>query len=256
MMRPKIQHIIRKKGVEKLSMITCYDYSFARAIHGRVDMILIGDSMGHVILGYDRTSHVSVQDIVAHLSAVRRGAPDTFIIADLPAGSYDTKQDAIKNAKILLNSGADAVKPEGSPNIVRALTSEGIDVMGHLGYLPQTAEKFRVVGREHEEATRLVKEAEKIANADAFSLVLECIPASLAAFITQNIAIPTIGIGSGVECDGQVLVLYDMLGLFTDFKPKFVRRYADMATLVANAVDAFVDDIKQKRFPSENEEYS
>ena len=249
------QEIIKKKNREKLSMITCYDYSFARAIDGRVDMILIGDSMGNVVLGYDRTAHVTMENILSHLQAVRRGAPNTFIIADLPAGSYETKQDALKNAKRLLDAGADAVKPEGKPEIIHSLTSNGIEVMGHLGYLPQTAEKFQVVGRDKTEADFLRQEAEKVQAAGAFSLVLECVPAPLAQHISQQLAIPTIGIGSGVECDGQVLVLYDMLGLFTDFKPKFVRRYAELANTVTNAIDNYVNDIKEKHFPSGNEEY-
>lgn len=249
------REIVNKKGIEKLSMITCYDYSFARAIAGRVDMILVGDSLGHVILGYKHTRGVRMDDITRHLGAVRRGAPYTFIIADLPAGSYTTEKNAVTNATILLNTGADAVKPEGKPEIVRALTSAGIPVMGHLGYLPQTADKFRVVGRAHTEARKLLEEAEKVQDAGAFALILECIPALLARDITQKITVPTIGIGSGAECDGQVLVLYDMLGLFNDFKPKFVRRYAELATVVSQAIDAFVDDIKNNRFPSPNEEY-
>lgn len=218
-------------------------------------MILIGDSLGHVILGYERTAHVRMDDIKRHLGAVRRGAPNTFIIADLPAGSYATEKDALANANILINTGADAVKPEGKPDIIYALTSAGIPVMGHLGYLPQTTEKFRIVGRDHDEAVQLMHEAEQVEQAGAFALVLECIPTRLACAVTKKITIPTIGIGSGTECDGQVLVLYDMLGLFNDFKPKFVRRYADCAGIVSEAVDKFVEDIKQKRFPSHNEEY-
>lgn len=248
--------IINKKAVEKLSMITWYDYSFARVLDGRVDMILIGDSMGQVVLGFDRTTHVRMDDIVTHLAAVRRGAPNTFLIADLPAGSYTTEADAIKNAQRLIDAGADAVKPEGEPHIIRALTSRGIAVMGHLGYLPQTAEKFQIVGRDKDEADFLWNEAQNVQQAGAFSLVLECVPAALAQSMSQQLTIPTIGIGSGAECDGQVLVLYDLLGLFTDFKPKFVRRYADLANIVSDAVENYVDDIKQKRFPSKNEEYS
>ncbi len=254
-MKLTTRDIINKKPKNKLSMITCYDYSFARILDNRVDMILIGDSMGHVILGYDRTAHVRMDDIVTHLAAVRRGAPNTFIIADLPAGTYSTESDALANARRLMDIGADAVKPEGSPHIIKTLTDKGIAVMGHLGYLPQTAEKFQIVGREKKEAEFLLNQAHKVEDAGAFSLVLECVPASLAKTLSQQLRIPTIGIGSGSECDGQVLVLYDMLGLFSDFKPKFVRRYADLSAIVADAVEHYVDDIKQKRFPSKDEEY-
>lgn len=255
-MKLNTQAIKDKKSVEKLSMITCYDYSFARILDGRIDMILIGDSMGHVILGYDRTTHVRMDDILTHLAAVRRGAPNTLIVADLPAGSYSTENDALKNAQRLVDAGADAVKPEGSTHIIKVLTENGIDVMGHLGYLPQTADTFQIVGRDPKEAERLLQEAMSVQESGAFSLVLECVPATLAHTISQRLQIPTIGIGSGVECDGQVLVLYDMLGLFSDFKPKFVRRYADLSATVENAVSTYVDDIKHRRFPSKDEEYN
>ena len=243
------------KGAEKISMITCYDYSFSRIIDGKVDIILVGDSLGNVILGYEHTAHVTMQDIVRHVSAVRRGAPNTFIVGDLPAGSYDSPAAALENACAILEAGADAVKPEGSPDTIRFLCGNSIAVMGHLGYLPQTAEKFSVVGRRQDEAGQLLQQAQLVQNAGAFGLVLECLPAQLAEKISLSLSIPTIGIGSGVDCDGQVLVLYDMLGLFTDFKPKFVRRYLNMAELVGDAVDDFVRDIKSFSFPAADETY-
>lgn len=235
-------------------MLTCYDYSFARLLNGRVDMILVGDSLGNVILGFDRTTQVTMDDMVRHIGAVRRGAPDTLIIGDMPAGSYDECDAAVANARRLIDAGADAVKPEGRPEIVRALTEAGFAVMGHLGYLPQTA-AFKIVGRENSEVLQLQQDALDIQNAGAFSVVLECLPAETAKALTAELAIPTIGIGAGAGCDGQVLVLYDLLGLFTDFKPKFVRKYADLAQQVRDAVDAYCHDVRENSFPGNEEEY-
>lgn len=249
------KHIKSKKGDEKIAMITCYDYSFARAIADKVDIILVGDSLGNVVLGYDRTAQVTMQDIVRHVGAVRRGAPNTFLVGDLPAGSYETAHAALENADRILAAGADAVKPEGRPDIIQHLTHHHIPVMGHLGYLPQTAEKFTVMGRQHGEAEVLKEQASAMQQAGAFAVVLECLPAKLAAKISQSLHIPTIGIGSGVHCDGQVLVLYDLLGLFTDFKPKFVRRYLNLADLVGQAVARYAQDIKTETFPAPFEEY-
>ncbi len=163
------------KGKEKISVLTCYDYSFAKAIDGAVDIILVGDSLGNVILGYERTRKVKMEDMKRHLEAVHRGAPETFIVADLPFGSYDNKGDAIENAKRLIDAGADAVKPEARPEIVKALVDEGINVMGHVGLLPQSAEKMGMVGRADEEADRIVEEAKRIEEAGAFSLVVESV---------------------------------------------------------------------------------
>ncbi len=256
MKKMTVSDIRYKKNSQKLSMVTCYDYSFARAIDGKVDMILVGDSLGNVVLGCDRTTCVTMNDIERHLGAVQRGAPNTFIVADLPAGSYETAELAVQNAQHLLTHGADAIKPEGKPEIVSALTAENIPVMGHLGYLPQTAQSFKVVGRQQDEAQELLQHALAIQEAGAFSLVLECVPAALAKEISSKLDIPTIGIGSGLDCDGQVLVLYDLLGLFNDFKPRFVRRYVNMAELVAQAVEQYAADIRNQTFPSKDEEYS
>jgi len=251
-----VAQIQDKKGNEKLSMVTCYDYSFAGILDRRVDIILVGDSMGHVILGFEKTAHVRMEDILRHLGAVRRGAPDTFVVGDLVAGSYENADQAIRHAETLLEEGADAVKPEGKPEIVAELVKADIPVMAHLGYLPQTAERFTVVGRSRDEADLLLQQSKTMEQAGAFSLILECVPSSLAGKITRQLNIPTIGIGSGVECDGQVLVLYDLLGLFTKFKPKFVRRYLNLSFLVGKAVDQYVQDIKNKSFPAQEEEYT
>jgi 3-methyl-2-oxobutanoate hydroxymethyltransferase len=241
------------KGKEKISVLTCYDYSFAKAIDGAVDIILVGDSLGNVILGYERTRKVKIEDMRRHVGAVRRGAPSTFIVVDLPFGSYDNKGDAIENAKRLIDAGADAVKPEARPEIVKALVDEGIDVMGHVGLLPQSAEKLSMVGRADEEAERIIEEAKRIEEAGAFSLVIESVPSSLAEKITGAVGIPTIGIGAGNKCDGQVLVIYDILGLFPDFEPKFVRKYMNLKEDVKKAVSDYSKDVKDGSFPGENE---
>jgi 3-methyl-2-oxobutanoate hydroxymethyltransferase len=253
-MKKTISEILAMKGREKISMLTCYDYSFAKAIDGQVDLILVGDSLGNVVLGYQRTRHVKLDDMLRHLGAVSRGVTQSFIIADLPYGSYDTPDSAINNARQLLENGADAVKPEGRPDIVAALTAENIPVMAHLGLLPQTAKNFRAVGRKTDEASHLIAQAEEMVTAGAFSMVLECVPAELAAKVSDQIAIPTIGIGAGAECDGQVLVLYDMLGLYDDFQPKFVRHYARLKSVITDAVQQYTHDIKNGSFPRDDEQ--
>ena len=255
MTKRSLKHITNKKRSEKIAMITCYDYSFAKIIDGKVDLILVGDSLGNVILGHRSTAKVTMQDIVSHVAAVRRGAPQTIIIGDLPAGSYESPEAALENAERIINAGADAIKPEGKPEIIQFLTNHSISVMGHLGYLPQTAEKFAVIGRHESEAAELLDQAIGVQKAGAFAVVLECLPAPLAQRISARLDIPTIGIGSGVDCDGQVLVLYDLLGLYTDFKPKFVRQYLDMAALVGDAVNNYVKDIKSQSYPAKHEEY-
>lgn len=254
-MKKTVDDIKAMKGKEKIAVLTCYDYSFAKAMDVNVDIILVGDSLGNVVLGYDRTKYVTMQDMSRHLQAVRRGAPDTFIVADLPYASYNNEKDAIKSSKKLIKAGADAVKPEGKPEIVKVLADDGVEVMGHLGLLPQSAEKYGVVGKDEEEAKRIIGEAKKIEEAGAFSLVLESIPSKLAEEITNNLKIPTIGIGAGNKCDGQVLVLYDMLGLFPDFEPRFVRKYLNLKEDIRKAVQQYSKDIKEGRFPSENESF-
>jgi 3-methyl-2-oxobutanoate hydroxymethyltransferase len=254
-MKKSASDILRMKGKEKISVLTCYDYSFARAFDGNVDIILVGDSLGNVVLGYDRTKNVTMEDMIRHVSAVARGAPNTFIVADLPYKSFDNEKDAVANAKKLISAGADAVKPEGRPEIVKALTKNKINVMGHLGLLPQSAEKLGVVGRENEEAEKITREAAEIEKGGAFSIVLESIPSKLAGKITKKLKIPTIGIGAGKDCDGQVLVSYDMLGLFPDFKPKFVRKYLSLKEDIKKAVLQYSKDVKQGDFPDEKESF-
>lgn len=250
-----IESIKKKKHSEQISMLTCYDYSFASILDGLVDIILVGDSMGNVVLGEQSTRQVTMEDIKRHLAAVRRGAPNTWIVADLPFSASRKMDTAVEQAIILMNIGADAVKPEGNPELVQALVESDIPVMSHLGLLPQTAESFKVVGRREEEAQQLLEQARQIEQAGAFSVVLECIPAPLAKRVTQEIDIPTIGIGSGPDCDGQVLVLYDLLGLFPDFKAKFVRQYLNLQTMVSKAVKQYTKDVKHHQFPSDEESF-
>jgi 3-methyl-2-oxobutanoate hydroxymethyltransferase len=247
-----IQKITSMKSKEKISMLTCYDYSFAKVIDGKVDIILVGDSLGNVILGYDKTSKVRFADMLRHLKAVRQGAKDSLIVADLSFGSYGTKSSALKNAKKLIKAGADAVKPEGKPDIVSYLVKNNIPVMAHLGYLPQTGTP-KIVGREKSESDILIKHAKDMEKSGAFALVLEMVPEDLAKKITQSINIPTIGIGAGRFTDGQVLVLYDLLGLYPDFRPKFARQYMDLKEDIKNAVQNFSADVKKSRFPDDNE---
>ena len=251
-MKKTVENIRNMKGKERISVLTCYDYSFARVIDGKVDIILVGDSLGNVVLGYEKTKHVTMQDMIRHLSAVRRGAPNTFIVCDLPYGSYLNVGDAIDNAKDLINAGADAVKPEGSAEIVKALIDNGTPVMGHVGHLPQSEGKARV----HREWNKLLDESKAIEEAGAFAIVLEMVQSEIAKQITNVITVPTIGIGAGKKCDGQVLVLYDLLGLYPDFEPKFARKYMDLKEQVKKAIKMYSDDVKKGDFPSEKESFN
>ena len=244
-----VTDIRNTKAKEKISVLTCYDYSFAKALDNNVDIILVGDSLGNVVLGFDKTKKVTMDDMCRHVSAVKRGAPNTLVIGDLPFGSYDNAGDAIKNARILLDAGANAVKPEGKSEIIKALVADGIDVMGHVGLLPQSAERMCIVGKEIEEADRIIEEAKAIEEAGAFSLVIESVPEELGKEITDAIEIPTIGIGAGNSCDGQVLVLYDMLGIFPDFEPKFVKKYANLKEDIKKAVKEYTEEVKERKFP-------
>ena len=210
------EDIVAMKGKEKITMLTCYDYSFASLMDGMVDILLVGDSLGNVILGYDTTQKVTMEDMFRHTAAVSRGAKNTLIVGDLPYQSYETKEDAAKNGRLLLKAGAHAVKPENKPEIAAALVREGIPVMGHIGLLPQTAEKYTVQGRDEKAAQQLIKDAKALENAGAFSLVIESVPSALAREITEMVSIPTIGIGAGPSCDGQVVVSYDLLGIFNN----------------------------------------
>ncbi len=239
------------KGKEKIAVLTAYDYSIAKAIDlAEIDVILVGDSLGMVVYGEDNTLKVTMDDIIKSVSAVAKAVGNSLIVADMPCKTYDTKAHAFMNAKKLINAGARAVKPENCPDIVGYLVDEGIPVMGHIGLTPQTVKEFKVQGKDKKSAENLIKLAKEIEQAGAFSIVLECIPEKLAKEITANLIIPTIGIGAGQYCDGQVLVSYDMLGLYKKIKPKFVKNYANLAEEITKAAANYKEEVKKGEFPT------
>jgi len=236
------------KGKEAITVLTCYGYPMARVLEETgIDIILVGDSLGNVVLGYDSTKEVTMQDMVRHTGAVRRGAVSSFIVADMPYKSDENSEMAVKNANLLLDAGADCVKVEGKPDVVKALVANRIPVMGHIGHLPQTAEKPIV----HKDFDELLKKAEMLQNAGAFAIVLEMVSSDVAKKVTDFLDIPTIGIGAGSYCDGQVLVINDMLGMYEDFKPKFVKRYAHINDEIRKAVKSYKKEVKAGEFPGD-----
>ncbi|MDR0434430.1 MAG: 3-methyl-2-oxobutanoate hydroxymethyltransferase [Gracilibacteraceae bacterium] len=249
---------------EKITMITAYDYPSARAAAAAgVDTILVGDSLGMVVLGYDSTVPVTMEDMLHHLKAARRGAPQTFIICDLPFMSCAESGAALRNsARLMKEGGADAVKLEGGEDwapIVRALTKAGAPVVGHIGLTPQTAGQlggFKVQGRDLEGARQLLRDALALEEAGAIMIVLEATPAELAATITEKLQIPTIGIGAGPDPDGQVLVYHDLLGMFDRFTPKFVKQYALLEKEIVGAVKAYCQEVKEGVFPDNAHSFS
>ena len=248
-----------KQAAEKISMLTAYDFPSAQSVEeAGVDMILVGDSLGMVVLGYDSTVPVTMEEMLHHTKAVCRGATQTFVVADMPFMSYATLDLAIMNAgRLIKEGGADAVKLEGGYNlvpIVLALTRAGIPVVGHIGLTPQTANQLgglKVQGRDLNSAKQLVEDGLALEQAGAFMLVLEAIPKQVAGQISTGLKIPTIGIGAGLDCDGQVLVFHDILGLFKRFKPKFVKQYAELGQVSVNAIQLFHQEVKSGLFPAE-----
>lgn len=234
-------------------MLTAYDYQMAKILDTvGVDILLVGDSLGMVVLGYGDTKEVAMNDMVRHTEAVARGTESALIVSDMPISTYDTVGDALENARRLIDAGADAVKLEGNkPDVVEALISSGIPVMGHVGLLPQAAERFRVKGKKKREAEHIYADSLELDGLGVFSIVLECIPMGLAKRITEAVGSLTIGIGAGVNCDGQVLVLNDMLGMEEGFKPKHVKRYACLSEAIKDAVLKYVEDVQSKRFPDD-----
>ena len=245
-------------------MLTAYDYTFARLLEeAGIDVILVGDSASNVIAGHETTLPITLDQMIYHASAVVRAVERAMVVVDMPFGSYQgDSRAALKAAiRIMKESGAHAVKLEGGRPIlstVRRLVEAGIPVMGHLGLTPQAIYQFgsyRVRAQEEAEAQRLYEDALALAEAGVFALVLEKIPAALAQRVTQDLPIPTIGIGAGPHCDGQVLVLYDMLGLNKAFSPRFLRRYADLHSIVVQACKQYIQDVKSRDFPSQAESY-
>jgi 3-methyl-2-oxobutanoate hydroxymethyltransferase len=251
----KIQKIRSMKGKQKIVMLTAYDFSFARLMDDIADIILVGDSLGMVVLGYENTTKVTMDDMIRATSAVARGAKKALIVGDMPIGTYDTKEDAIFNAGKFIEAGADCVKIEKKPDIAGFLVKNGIAVMGHTGLTPQTITDFKVQGKDSESAESIVEEAVLLDKAGCFSVVLECIPSSLGKDITKKVKIPTIGIGAGVNCDGQVLVMHDLLGLYGDFKPKFLKRYAELGDAARKAFLGFADEVRNGKFPDDKHSF-
>ena len=250
--------VAMKRDGKRITMMTAYDAAFARLVdHAGIDVILVGDSLGMVVLGYPNTVPVTMDDMVRHAAAVSRGASRPLLIGDMPFGSYQTgPTDALRNAaRFLKEAGMDAVKLEGGHEtvpLVRALVENGIAVMAHVGLTPQRVAQFggfKTQAKSARAARRLIDDAVALEEAGAFSIVLESIPAPVASMVTERLSIPTIGIGAGIDCDGQVLVLHDVLGLYGDFKPKFARRYAEIGTAVVDALRAFDSDVRDGRFP-------
>lgn len=252
-----------KKANEKITVLTAYDYPAARwAEESGLDMILVGDSLGMVVLGYESTVPVTMEDMIHHAKAVRRGAANTFIVVDMPFMSYPTVELALKNAgRLIQEGGADAVKLEGGEHfapVVEALVQAGVPVVGHIGLTPQTATQlggFKVQGRDLESARKLMQDARALEKAGVFALTLEAIPAEVAQRISTDISIPTIGIGAGADCDGQVLVFHDLLGMFDRFKPKFVKTYANLRGPAIDAIKMYISEVKEGKFPK-NEEHT
>jgi 3-methyl-2-oxobutanoate hydroxymethyltransferase len=259
-----ITHLQRKKNLgEKISMITCYDSSFAKIVNqSPIDLILVGDSAAMTMHGHQSTLPIDIATMALHISAVVRGAPDKFIIGDMPFLSYRKDfSESVESAGQLMKAGAHAIKLEGAKGnleLIEHLVDSGIPVMGHLGLTPQSVHQiggFKVQAKDTQAAELLSAQAKALQAAGCFSLVLEAIPSSLAALVTQELQIPTIGIGAGVGVDGQVLVLQDMLGMNPGFKPKFLRTYLDGHALFLQAFTDFHEDVVQKNFPSEKESY-
>jgi 3-methyl-2-oxobutanoate hydroxymethyltransferase len=253
----------RKGSSEPLVMVTAYDAPGARIVdEAGVDMILVGDSLAMVVLGYDDTLSVTVDDIAHHVSAVARAKPAAMVIADLPWLSYHVSvEDSVRNAARLIRAGAAAVKLEGGRKripMVRAILDAEIPVMGHVGLTPQSIHAmggFKVQGREADAASELISDAHALADAGCFAIVLEGVPDTVAKMITETVPVPTIGIGAGPSCDGQVLVFHDLLGLQDRLAPKFVRRYASLKDDAVAAVAAYAADVRSRQFPSEAESY-
>ncbi|AEF93057.1 3-methyl-2-oxobutanoate hydroxymethyltransferase [Desulfotomaculum nigrificans CO-1-SRB] len=247
-----------KQEGQPIAMLTAYDYPMATLVDASgIDAILVGDSLGNAVLGYDSTVPVTMDDMIHHLRAVSRGVKRSMVIGDMPFLSYHvSREESVRNAGRLMQEGlAQAVKLEGGREVVdtvKAITAAGIPVMGHLGLTPQSVHQlggFKVQGKDREAAERLLTDAKLLEEAGAFAIVLECIPQQLAKVITESVSIPTIGIGAGVHCDGQVLVVNDLLGMFSNFTPKFVKKYANLKEQIVQACSSYREEVKNRVFP-------
>ena len=264
-MRVTIRDLSRmKRNGEKIPMITAYDYTSAQLVEqAGVPLILVGDSLGQVVLGYDSTVPVTMDEMVHHIKTVVRGTQRAHVVGDLPFLSYHADvSEAIRNAgRLLKEGGAQSVKLEGGrtqTETVSRIVESGIPVMGHIGLTPQAVNQlggYRVQGRSLKDAVRLMEDARALEEAGAYAIVLECVPAQLAQMITERVGIPTIGIGAGAGCDGQVQVFHDMMGLYQDFTPKHARQYAQLGQTIVEATRSYVQDVESEQFPGDSESF-
>ncbi len=255
---------IKKRKGEKIIMMTAYDCLFARIVdQADIDIILVGDSLGNVVQGRDTTLPVTLDEMIYHTAIVSRSTQNAMVVADMPFMSFQiSPEDALRNAgRVMKESGAEAVKLEGGipmAETIARLTTAGIPVMGHVGLTPQSVHQlggYRVQGKKQKAAERLIADACAVQDAGAFGVVLECVPADLSARVTGKLKIPTIGIGAGIHCDGQVLVLYDLLGLTGPESPKFVKRYAELGSAAAEALGLFVEEVRSEKYPGDEHSY-
>jgi 3-methyl-2-oxobutanoate hydroxymethyltransferase len=265
MMKQTTDFLKMKENNEKIVMLTAYDYPSAiQAEQGGVDVILVGDSLGMVVLGYDSTIPVTIEDMIHHTKAVKRGAKDTFIVADLPFLTYHLSiRDTLINAgRLMQEAGAHAVKLEGADEVIEniiALTRAGIPVCGHLGLTPQSVGVlggYKVQGKDAQAARKLMDDAKKVEEAGAFALVLECVPKQLAEEVSRTVAIPVIGIGAGMDVDGQVLVYHDILGYGVERVPKFVKQYHSVNPFMIESIQSYVSDVKKGLFPEDKHSFT
>ena len=257
-MNKKIKNIILKKNKSKIVSLTAYSKSIAKILDKHLDIILVGDSMANVLYGHKNTHKISLENIIQHTLSVKMGVKKSLLVVDMPKGSYKDSKSALKNAKLIIKkTNCDAVKMENNKNnhkIIKTLVKKKIPVMGHIGYTPQFKKKFHVEGQTKSELKKLLNQAKLIEKAGAFSIVLECLSNEAAKIITNKLKIPTIGIGSSIYCDGQILVTDDMLGI-SGFYPKFVKKYVNLNRIIEKAVKKYTRDVKFKKFPKTNNFY-
>ena len=254
-----VQDILSLKGKRKITMLTAYDYPLASLVDkAGIDMILVGDSLANVVLGLDSTTKVGMSEMLHHSKAVTRAVKHALVVGDMPYESYQVNpEDSVKNAaRFIKEANCDAVKLEWFDKcleVTERIIAAGIPVMGHIGLTPQTAEKiggFKVQGKDAQAAQRLIEQALALENLGCFAIVLECVPDKIAELITKKLRIPTIGIGAGVHCDGQVLVIHDALGLFERFTPKFVKKYINLSPMILQAIENYKQEVIQEKFPA------
>jgi len=252
-MNNKIKNILKKKNKSKIVSLTAYSKNIARILDKYCDIVLVGDSMANVLYGLKNTHEISLDNIIQHTLSVKKGIKKSLLVVDMPKGSYVNKKVAKKNAKLILNStNCDAVKLESNSKnftIIKEIVNSKIPVMGHIGYTPQFKDKFKIEGKSKKSSNKLLKEALLIEKAGAFAIVLECVASKTSKLITNNLKIPTIGIGSSIHCDGQILVTDDMLGL-SGFYPRFVKKYVSLNRLIDKAVKKYTKDVKSDKFPT------